>query len=183
MGWKRLYQPVSCGALYLTADETARGYVVFTRDYTEKVYPFTHPQRDDIDRPLTAFATPGEFEPATAAIYAVGNLGAVDVSVSDFTSADGGLIPSEQVDVGIVRCWRQRAGTGRGPSGYFTVEPELIEPAEGRMRRVSGGVTKQWWFTVRVPRNADPGRYTARVTFSPENASPVEVEWRLLPAQ
>ena len=90
--WKRIAQ----GSLYppptLTAEETARGYAVFARDCTQKVFPFTHPARYEIDRPITAFATPGEFEPAAAAVYPLRDLGAVEVEVSDFTLDAGGMI-------------------------------------------------------------------------------------------
>jgi len=178
--WKEVEQEPDDPPPDLTAEEQARGYVVFARDYTTKVYPFTNPQRREIGRTLTTFATPGEFEPTTAAVYPVKDLGAVDVEVSGFTSADGGAISGDSVEIGVVRCWKQRSGSGSGPSGHYTIEPELIEPATGRIREVKAGATKQWWFTVHVPEDARPGRYRAQVAFRPQAAPPVEVEWRLL---
>ncbi len=178
--WKQLPQEPRNPAPELTAEETARGYVVFSQDYTVKIHPFSNPERRDIDRPLTAFATPGEFEPATAAIYPVRDLGAVDVQVTDFAADDGGTISRDRVEVGVVRCVPQRRGSARGPTGPYTIEPEMIEPTGSRVARVKADETKQWWFTVNVPGDAKPGRYRAEVTFTPEAAPPVAVEWRLL---
>lgn len=179
-GWKQLEQTSQHPPPDLTPQERGRGYVVFTRDYTDKVFPFTHPGRHEIGRPLTALATPGEFEPATAAVYPLKNLGPVDVEVSDFRMESGAMIPADRVEIGIVRCWGQRRGTARGASGQYTIEPELIEPPEGRRRKVAAGETKHWWFTVHVPDDAAAGRYRAQVTFRPEEAAPVTLEWRLL---
>ena len=178
--WRAIAQKPQHPRPELSPEEKARGYVVFARDYTTKVYPFTNPDRREIDRPLTAFATPGEFEPATAAIYPVKDLGRVDVEVSDFTNVGDDRIPRESLEVGIVRCWRQRKGRGGPSSGGHAVEPELIERPRGRMRLVKAGETKQWWFTVHVPSDAPAGRYRARVTFRPEAAPPTTVEWRLM---
>ena len=178
--WKALKQTSDHAPPDLTPQEQQRGYVVFSRDYTDKVYPFTCPARREIDRPLTALATRGEFEPAAAAIYPLKDLGPVDISVSDFSTDSGDTISADRVQIGMVRCWEQRRGTGRGPSGDYMVEPELIEPAQGRIRKVKAGETKQWWLTVHVPDDAAAGRYRAQVTFHPEAAPPVDLEWRLL---
>jgi hypothetical protein len=178
--WKQVKQTSLHPPPTLTAEEQARGYAVFARDYTTKVYPFTNPRRREIDGPLTAFATPGEFEPATAAVYPLKDLGAVEVSVSDFATTDGARIPRAAVKMGIVRCWRQRKEGGTGAVSYYGIDPELIEPPEGRRQLVKAGETKQWWFTVRVPADAKPGRYRAQVTFRPANAPSVRKEWRLL---
>lgn len=178
--WRLQKRGSKYGPPALTREEQARGYVVFSRDYTEKVYPFTCPDRREIDRPLTASATPGEFEPASTAIYPTRDLGVVNVEVSDFTNEDGDRISQDRVEVGIVRCWAQRRGSARGGSGPYEIEPELIEPAQGRVRKVEAGETKQWWFTTHVPQDAASGRYRAQVTFTPQAAAPVTVEWRLL---
>ena len=178
--WKAIEQPPEHPKPALTAEEQERGYVVFARAYSAKVYPFTKPSRQEIGQPLTALATPGEFEPATAAVYPVSDLGAMDVEVSDFATVDGNTISRDSVEIGIVRCWKHRRREGRGPKGHYMVEPELIDPPRGRRRLVKAGETKQWWFTVHVPEDAKAGRYRAVVTFRPESAAPVRVEWRLL---
>ena len=48
-----------------SAAEQEKGYVVFPVDYTEQIVPTFVPARAAIGKPVTAFATPGEFEPAT----------------------------------------------------------------------------------------------------------------------
>ncbi|MBT4814420.1 MAG: hypothetical protein HON70_01910, partial [Lentisphaerae bacterium] len=178
--WVKLKQESIHPPPELTPAEEARGYVTFARDYTVKVFPFTYPERSEIDRPMTAFATPGEFEPATIAIYPFRDVGVVDVELTDFTSTDGRRISRDRVEVGIVRCWPQRRLKGSGPSGHYAIEPELIEPPCGRIRNVVAGEAKQWWFTVHVPEDAEPGQYRAQVTVKPAGAPHMQVEWRLL---
>ena len=52
-----------------------KGYVVFPVDYTEQIVPAYVPARAAIGKPLTAFATPGEFEPATFCVVRTQGLG------------------------------------------------------------------------------------------------------------
>ena len=164
----------------LTPQEKARGYVTFVRDYSTQVFPSSVPTRREIAQPLTAFAAHGEFEPASFCIYPGRDLGPVDVELSDFVSADGSTISRDRIRVGIVRCWPQRKGGSRGPSGRYMVVPEMMDPASGRRSEVQSGQVKQWWLTVHVPEGAAPGRYRMELTIRPQRAPAQTLEWRLL---
>jgi hypothetical protein len=164
----------------LTPQERQRGYVVFPVDYTEQIVPAYVPARTAIGKPLTALATPGEFEPATFCVSAQEDLGNVAVELSDFVTEKGqATISRENVSVGVVRCWPQRASDWGG-KGEYRIVPEMIEPPAGRACRVQAGQVKQWWLTVHVPPDASAGRYRMSLTVRPENAPPVVLEWRLL---
>ncbi|NPV49509.1 MAG: hypothetical protein HPY69_21400 [Armatimonadetes bacterium] len=166
--------------LTLTPAERARGYVTFTVDPCEPVVPTYVPARTAVGRPLTTFATPGEFEPATFALAADRDLGQVAVELSDFVSDRGGQrLGRGHVTVGVVRCWPQRL-TDEVGKGTYAVVPEMIEPATGRATQVSAGTVKQWWLTVAVPTDTPPGRYRMRLRVRPEQAPPSDLEWRLL---
>lgn len=165
--------------LKLTAAEKRQGCVTFTADYTERLGPAYTPPRAAVGQPLSTFATPGEFEPATFGVLADKELGAVAVSLSDFIGEQSGQrIPRRRVQVGVVRCWPVRV-TGEGPKGEYEVLPEKIEPASGRATRVAVGQRKQWWLTLQVPPNTPAGYYRARITVRPEQAPPTHLEWRL----
>ena len=154
--------------------------MVFPADYTEQIVPAYVPARTAIGRPLTAFATPGEFEPATFCVSAQRELGHVAVELSDFVGEKGqSRIARENVSVGIVRCWPQRV-SGWGGNGEYHVVPEMIEPPVGRACRVPAGQLKQWWLTVHVPPGTPAGRYRMSLTVRPEKAPPTVLEWRLL---
>jgi len=178
--WKEAKYAAVNPPLEMTPEERQRGYVVFPIDYTEPIVPSYIPARAAIGKPLTAFAAPGEFEPATFCASAARDLGNVAVELSDFVAEEGGRkIAGANVTVGVVRCWPQRVSDWGG-KGEYSVVPEMIEPPDGRASRVQAGQLKQWWLTVHVPPETPAGRYRMSLTVRPENAPSTALEWRLL---
>jgi len=178
--WKEAKYAAVNPPLELTPEERQRGYVVFPVDYTEQIVPAYIPARTAIGKPLTALATPGEFEPATLCVSAQKELGNVAVELSDFVGEKGQPgIARENVSVGVVRCWPQRASDWGGKGEYHIV-PEMIEPPSGRASRMQASQLKQWWLTVHVPPDTPAGRYRMLLTVRPEKAPRVVLEWRLL---
>jgi hypothetical protein len=178
--WKEAKSEPENAPLEWTPAEQQRGYIVFRVDYTEQITPTFVPLRATIGRPLTAFATPGEFEPATFCVAAHADLGAVKLELVDFVEErTERTIASKNVDVGIVRCWPQRESSW-GTKGNYRIVPEMIEPPAGRACRLAAGQIKQWWLTVHVPPETPAGRYRMSLTLRPERASPTVLELRLL---
>ena len=178
--WKEAKSEPANPPLDWTAAEQQEGYVAFPVDYTQQIVPAFVPTRSSIGKPLTAFATPGELEPATFCVSARKDLGEVTLDLSDFVEAKTGrTIKRESVQIGIVRCWPQRASDSGGKGEYHLV-PEMIEPPTGRASRVQAGQLKQWWLTVQVPANAAAGNYRMSLTLRPEKAPTTVLEWRLL---
>ena len=160
--------------------ERDQGYVVFPVDYTQQIVPAYVPTRTMVGKPLTTFATPGEFEPATVCIVANRDLGVTSVELSDFVGEnDQFRIARENVRIGVVRCWPQRQSGWGGP-GKYRVVPEMIERSNSRNSRVQAGHVRQWWLTVDVPPDTPAGRYRMSLTVRPEKAPPTVLEWRLL---
>lgn len=178
--WKEAKPHAENPPLEWSAAEQQKGYVIFPVDYTQQITPAFVPSRALIGDPLTAFATPGEFEPASFCIFSRMDLGAVRLEprslVDDTTNH---TIASENIDVGIVRCWPQRESSW-GTQGDFVIVPEMIEPPDRRASHVGAGQLKQWWLTVHVPPNTPAGRYRMRLTVRPEKAPPTDLEFRLL---
>jgi len=178
--WKEVKSESANPPLEWSAAERQRGYVVFPVDYTQQIVPTFVPIRATIGKPLTAFATPGETEPATFCVAARTDLGEVTLELSDFVAEKTKrTIARQNVEVGIVRCWPQRA-IDRGGKGEYAIVPEMIEAPTGRVAHVAAGQLKQWWLTVRVLPDAPAGRYRMSLTLRPEKAPPTMLEWRLL---
>ena len=137
--WKEVKDTPVNPPLELTPQEVERGYVVFPADYTEPIVPAYVPARAVIGKPLAAFATPGEFEPATLCVSAQKDLGSVAVEVSDFVAEEGGhTISAKSVDVGVVRCW---------PVRDANVCQWFLQSQQGPSRRAAGPsilVHRQW---------------------------------------
>jgi len=166
------------GPLELTEAERQKGYVVFPTDYSEPIVPNYVPTRSAIGKPITAFATPGEIEPAAFCVSAQKDLGEVVVECSDFVGEQS-KIARQNVSVGVVRCRPVRI-TETGGKGEYRVVPDMLEPPQGHACRVPAHEAKQWWLTVRVPEDTPAGRYRMSLRVRPEKAEPAVLEWRLL---
>jgi len=178
--WKERKAASANPPLQWTAAERQQGYVVFPADYTEPIVPSFVPARATVGKPLTAFATPGEIEPASFCISAYKDLGAVAVELTDFVEEQTRQpFARTNVTADVVRCWPQR-WSDWGGKGEYQVVPEMIEPPVGRAAYVPAGEVKQWWLTVRVPQGTPAGRYRMSMTLRPEKAPPSVLEWRLL---
>jgi hypothetical protein len=144
----------------LTELEKERGYLLFQRPITESVYPNTRPLSHERIEALVAFATPGEFEPVTLALYPVRPLQNLKIRVSSLRSSTG-EIPAGRIDMRLATYWNV------GYPAYTTLKtyrrvPELLERATVH---TSPARECQWyWLTVHVPNDAKPGLYRGTVT-------------------
>ena len=178
--WKEAKPRAESPPLEWTSAEQQKGYVVFPVDYTRQITPAFEPSRAVIGKPMTAFATPGEFEPASFCISSQIDLGTVKLETGSLVGErTKHTIGSENLEVGIVRCWPQRESSW-GTKGNYAVVPEMIEWPEGRASHLGAGQFKQWWLTVHVPPSTPAGHYRMRVTVRPEKAKPTDLEFRLL---
>ena len=82
----------------------------------------------ELSRALEVNATPGEYEPASFVVAAFASIDALQVRATDL-KRDGGTIPSENVDIRVVKCWYQAGtawvGNGQDKSRRVLV-PELL---------------------------------------------------------
>ncbi len=145
----------------LTPAEKKRGYMLFQRPIMEPVYPNTHPRTWERLACLTAFGTPGEFEPLTFSVYPVRPLQDFRVRVSALRGPDGAAIPAENLEVRLVTYWN--VGYPRYTSmDTYRRTPELLERVT--VHTSPAGECQRWWITVKVPESARPGPYRGTVT-------------------
>ncbi|MBT3269834.1 hypothetical protein HN371_21995 [Candidatus Poribacteria bacterium] len=143
-----------------TAVEQERGYILFQRRIMDPVYPNTRPLAHERLEGLTAFATPGEFEPVTFSIYPTRDLRNLRVRVSSLVS-DGDEIPASDVTVRLATYWD--VGYPRYTSrDTYRRTPELLERVTSHSS--PAGECQRWWITARVPEDAAPGLYRGTVT-------------------
>ena len=162
----------------LSARDKQRGYALFSRHWSEVVYPNTVPRPSELDPELKIFATQGEYEPMTFSVLPLTDLDGATVSASDLRSLQG-LIPQANVDVRSVRYMLVRPNY----SSFFSyhVAPDVLE------HRASVDLKKEhnqrFWITVRVPDDARPGVYRGELTFQPGDGHParVPITLRVLP--
>lgn len=144
----------------LTGPEQERGYLLFQRPLTECVYPNTRPLPHERIETLVAFATPGEFEPVTLALYPVRALQNLKVRVSSLTSP-AGQIPASRIDVRLATYWNVGYPAYTTLSTYRRV-PELLERVT--VHTSPAGECQWYWLTIHVPDDAQAGLYRGTVT-------------------
>lgn len=148
------------------SDQLKRGYVVFSRHYLEPVSSLGRPRPGEIG-PIRIFACQGEYEPATLSVWAARKaLKDVRVEVSDLRG-ERGIIDSKSVDIRIVR--------------RIKGLPPFLE--RRRSADIPEGQTKTFWLTLHIPPETPPGFYSGRITISPRNSGPGEMDLlvRVLP--
>lgn len=159
------------------------GYLLFTSAAVERIYPYTRPTAEQIGRPLTVQAAPGEAAAASLGVVPLRPLFGMRFACSDLTTSDGAPIPAQAIDVRVVRCWPQIDKTPAGRNKVQVI-PELLEPQDRRPAVCAPeGATRQYWITVRVPAQAAAGQYRGELRFSAHGVPPatVPVELTVLP--
>lgn len=175
-------------------------YIIWIIDpiSNEKVLPNRFPVPGIIGTELNLAACPGEYEPASFAIYGFKALRDVTMTWGEATSGEFTL-PSSQIEVHIVKCWWQ-AGVGVADVKHPTLTPELllkdpdfvsveddakrnrlrdaaapVDAAELQPVSIPAGEAQQFWVTVHIPAGTPPGIYTGRMSLEIENAPETEL--------
>ncbi len=158
----------------VTADDEARGYIVFNRNYSVPVYHYSVPNNKA--KSLSIFSSLGEYEPVTFALYPLKDMNSIKISVTDLKTSGGSVIDRENVDVRIVRSLPY----SRGASNY-TMQPVLLEKRPSV--DLSKGKSAEIWVTFYAPKDATPGTYTGTIRIASNTSAPYELKLtaRVLP--
>jgi hypothetical protein len=163
--FKRVLHTPSGDPLQPAAEDAARGYLVFHRDFMKDVYYNDTPYRGEIGQPLAADGFAGQLVPVTTSVLPLKDLGTGTLTVGALTGPQG-AIPASAIDVGYVS-YRLARVTSDG--GVYTISPRLIVPKNSV--ELPKGVTRRFWLTVHVPAGAAPGVYTGQVSFTPQQGA------------
>ncbi|HUU44083.1 MAG TPA: hypothetical protein VMX57_09900, partial [Planctomycetota bacterium] len=164
--------PAMLAALAPSADETARGYVLFRRPFADPVYFDTVPARDEARaaaEPLKTSACPGTFVPLTLSVYPLTDRADATLEVTGLDGLD--------VDVRVER-YDARWVDNTHENGT----PYLVVPCYQVRRKtvaLEAGLARRFCADVRVPADATPGvrRGVLRFTAGARRTDvPVEVE-------
>ncbi len=170
----------------------------------DKIFSDKFPLTDRLGTQLRVLACVGEYEPASFAVHAPKDKEIKDLLAEPSPAKCGELtIPASAIDIRVVKCWWQ-AGENVA-SGHPEFTPELLLKDAGLVRvdnakkqnryrdpatprdaqqlvplSVPAGSTQQFWVTVRVPQDAQPGIYKGtvelRATDVPPVGLPLEIE-------
>jgi hypothetical protein len=158
-------------------------YVLYTRSYLEHILPDTVPEAHEITTTISTFATPGEYEPLSFAIYARRPLTEVTVSLTDLTRSSlssSSVITAGNVDLRTVRVITKRLDNHSAPDETELV-PEILD--YNTPQDIPAETSKQYWLIIHVPSETPPGDYQGTITVTPANAPtpPLDLTLTVLP--
>lgn len=170
--WKEELPPPTADPAPVSAEDRARGYVVFGKHWMDEVFPSTRPTSAELNPTLKLMATPGEREPVAFGVRAVKDLTGIQVSPTDLTGPNGARIPKTNVEH-----WYMRYEARPYPGGTFKVIPVALEQRRGL--GLDADITRVFFLKVLVPEEAPAGIYEGKVTFKPANAPAAEIPLKI----
>jgi len=150
-----------------------RGYVPFAANYLDVVMPAIVPAAEQLEPNLRIFAAPGEREPISFAVRALEDQRGMSAAI-DRLSGEAGSLPAEAVHAGVVRNLVRKIHPRTDEMLTLPAFIEDMHPVD-----VAADTSRWFWFTVHVPEDAAPGRYSATITISSSGGEaelPVELE-------
>lgn len=169
-GWIELQGEEAWPEPIVNEAEKSLGFLLFSRPITESVYLHSKPRFHEKIESLATFATLGEFEPITLAIYPLRELKDVSLQCSELVSGEN-RIGAESIDIRLVTHWNMRYPQYNSEGTYRRL-PELLEKVDSFTS--AKGECQRWWITIHVPEDAQPGLYNGSVVVR-EKAAETEV--------
>lgn len=147
-----------------------KNYLIYSRNYLEKIYPNTVPNINEIVNNISTFEISGNYEPITFSIYAFENLNNVNVSVSDLINGNNIILKENiRVDkvVSIDKRWQYSY------SQYYGTNPWYLDNVT--IFNVTKNTSQQVWLTIYVPINTPKGDYKGQIQISGDNLESSEL--------
>ena len=163
----------------LNDEDVQKGYVVFSRDFQRYVYPWTIPAEEERAESLSVKMGQNDFEPLTFSIYPIRDLGDVRVSVSDLVGLGGHKIPSQDIQVHVVKTMKKRSGSG----GEYSLVPRLLDRANHASIPID--YTTRFWLTVHADSTILPGSYSGSIQIDADKevSSTIPLAVKVLPIE
>jgi hypothetical protein len=167
-------------------------YAVYVRSPFEPILPDSTPSTQElaVAPQLNVTACAGESEPVSFSVYAGARLRNVTVKVVGpfLSESKQSQLPAEAIDVRVVRLGDGQPQNGDAPLPALLVKDDR-ESLDGPLPtvRLTGdpstdiraGASKQFWVTVRVPRNQFDADYMGKLVISAAGVQPTQIPLRV----
>lgn len=137
--------------------DKARGFIPFIRHAELDIPCNANPDTAERNATIKLAAARGERADVQVGLYPLSDLAGVTVTASDLASADS-KIPAADVKIRKVRNFLKRSGS----SWMAEIKPFILQ--DFKTLDLHPGTTRGVWFTVTVPADARPGKYSGNVT-------------------
>ncbi len=178
--WKRLPYKSDIPEPGWTAQEKKQGFSIFSRNWTEPVWPEQFPRKSEIGRPVRAFTSIGESEPLTFSIYPLKNFRKVTLQIKQFVNEKGNSLPAEAVTCRYVKYSWVRPNYNM--SGSYYRAPEVLMPWSDRPLKAKEPL--RIWLSVDTTVATVPGFYRSKALLDLDGKKvEVPLTLRVLPIQ
>lgn len=138
-----------------TARQKKEGFAIFSRNWTEPVWPEQFPRKSEINRPVRAFTSIGESEPLTFSIYPLKDFKQVWLQIKPFVNEKGNMLPADAVTPRYVKYSWVRPNYS--VHGLYYRAPEVLMPWSDRSLKAKEPL--RIWLSVDTQVHTIPGIY------------------------
>ena len=156
--WKKLPFKSDIPAPRWSEKQKKQGFAIFSRNWTEPVWPEQFPRKSEIDHPVRAFTTIGESEPLTFSIYPLKNFNKVTLQVKPFVNEKGNVIGTEQITPRYVKYSWVRPNYNM--HGFYYRAPEVLMPWSDRTLKAKEPL--RIWLAIDTTPHTVPGIYRSQ---------------------
>lgn len=157
-GFKKVQPPTNVVAPKVPEKFRKQGFIPFAVHPLRYTYSVTQPRSSEIDRPVRAIATPGEYVPLAFAVRTLKDMKCVELQLNPFKSKKGDIIPVRNIDLRIVKDLPMPTLNEK----EYRIEPRYLESFdEFELLHIPARYTERFYVTVKIPENAKPGIYRA----------------------
>jgi len=179
--WKIVPRPDTAPEPAWSERQRQDGVAVYARPWCEPVWPDHKPRQHELDAPVRAFASPGEYEPLTFTLHALRAVTNVDVRLSALVCTNGRTrveLPAENIALRSVRYMFVRPNYNAFNTAYRA--PDVLMPWQPQP--IPRGENLRLWLTVRVGHGQPAGLYHGRATVTADHTVlEVPLTLRVLP--
>ena len=157
--WKEMPRPNTTPEPQWSAQQKQDGVAVYTRPWSDPIWPDHFPHQHELDAPVRSFATWNEYEPLTFALYALKACSNINVQVEALVSTVGVKrvsIDPCNIDVRYVRYMHVRPNYSTFNIYYRA--PDVLMPWSAQA--LPQGENLRLWLTVHVSPGQPAGLYT-----------------------
>ena len=138
-----------------TTRQKKEGFAIFSRNWTEPVWPEQFPRKSEINRPVRAFTSIGESEPLTFSIYPLKDFKQVWLQIKPFVNEKGNMLPADAVTPRYVKYSWVRPNYS--VHGLYYRAPEVLMPWSDRSLKAKEPL--RIWLSVDTQVHTIPGIY------------------------
>jgi len=176
-GFKRVQPKTNLKAPEYSSTTRKRGYAIFASPVFEKVFSKTQAFAEQLNKPVRAFATAGEYVSLKFSVRALTNLQNISLKLGAVRSKKGALLPSENFDLRIVR---NMLCPGEKEKEYY-LEPRFLESISPNTTiNIKSNSTRTFWITSKIPDNAKTGKYQGIIDFKAKGRQGAKIKLQLL---